>query len=372
MKEKDNFKSGPPDTGFAGKLSVFIYSKSFSFGIILIPFIALVILILLIFILSDSPFRTFFFFFTGPFRNIFSLSNMLNASVPLILGASGVIIAMKSGSLNLGGEGQVYLGAFITAAIALQFSNLPDGRIIGFIGAVTALITGSLCSGAIASFSGFCKAKWNANELITTFLISCAVIHVVNYLVTGPFLDPQTALISTKKIAENMRLPLILKSYGLSSSFFIALIFVFITHFFLSGTALGYRFRMTGINELFARYGGINTKFNTVLAFLFSGCLYGFAGGITILGTHFAVIKEFSSGLGWNGLAVALIARFSPPLVIPAALFFAWLGAGARIAMQNTDLNVDVASIVQAVILFLSTSLVLLNIDKKKRIIENE
>jgi len=375
MKEKDNFKSGPPDTGFAGKLSDYIYSRSFSYGIILIPVIALVILVFLIFIFSDNPFRTLFFFFAGPFRNIFSLSNMLNASVPLILGALGVIIAMKSGSLNLGGEGQVYLGAFVTTAIALQFSYLhelpADGRLIGFIGAVTALVIGSLCSGALAAISGFCKAQWNTTELITTFLLSYAVIHVVNYLVTGPFLDPETSLISTKKIAENMRLPFIIKQSGLSSGIFIALIFVFIVHVFLSKTKLGYEFRMAGLNELFARYGGINTKLNTVLAFLFSGCLYGFAGGVTILGTHFAVVKEFSAGLGWNGLAAALIARFYPPAVIPAALFFAWLGSGARIAMQNTGLTADVASIVQAVILFLSTSLVLLNM-KKKRMLKNE
>ena len=364
MKEKDNLKSGPPSSGFSGKLSNVIYSQSFSFGVFLIPVIAVFILILLIFIFSDTPFKTLYYFFIGPFRNIFSFGNMLNASVPLIFGALGIIIAMKAGSLNLGGEGQVYLGAFVTAAIALQFSNPPH---FGFIAAFLAAVTGALCSGAAAAFSGFCKAKWNTTELITTFLVSCAVIHVVNYLVTGPFLDPETSLISTKKIAENMRLPLILKPSGLSIGIFIAFIFVFFTHIFLSGTRLGYEFRMAGNNEIFARYGGINTKLNTVLALFFSGCMYGLAGGIAVLGTHYSVIKEFSAGLGWNGLAVALIARFYPPAVIPAALFFAWLGSGARIAMQNTGLTVELASIAQAVILFLSTSLAIINVYKRGR-----
>jgi simple sugar transport system permease protein len=77
------------------------------------------------------------------------------------------------------------------------------------------------------------------------------------------------------------------------------------------------------------------------------------------MGTHYAVIKEFSSGLGWNGLAVALIAGFYVPAIIPAALFFAWIGAGARIAMQNTGLTYEIASIVQAVIFFLATSMVI-------------
>jgi simple sugar transport system permease protein len=120
--------------------------------------------------------------------------------------------------------------------------------------------------------------------------------------------------------------------------------------------------RITGRNVLFARYGGINTKLNTILALAISGGFYGLAGSLAVFGTHHAVIKEFSTGLGWNALAVALIAGFYPPAIIPAALFFAWIGAGARIAMQNTGLTYEVASIVQAVIFFLSTSLAIKNV----------
>ena len=280
---------------------------------------------------------------------------MLNAAVPLIFGALGIIIAMKSGSLNLGGEGQVYLGAFITCAAALALGSL------GLAAAVIAVIAGSLCSGTVAAISGFLKARWNTSELITTFLISCAVIPIINFLVTGPFLDPETSLVSTKKIAENTRLMLVLKPSALNSGLFIAFAFVILVHFFLYRTKTGYEFRMAGANELFARYGGINTKLNTVLAMTMSGCLYGFAGGIAVLGTYHAVIKEFSAGLGWSGLTVALIAGFSPAAVIPCAVFLAWINAGARIAMQNTGLAFEVAYIVQAVIFLLSTSLVVKN-----------
>jgi simple sugar transport system permease protein len=123
---------------------------------------------------------------------------------------------------------------------------------------------------------------------------------------------------------------------------------------------------MAGNNEIFARYGGVNTKLNTTLAMAVSGGLYGLAGSLAVLGTYYATIKEFSAGLGWNGLAVALIAGFYTPAVIPAALFFAWLGAGARIAMQNTGLTSEVATIVQALIFFLSTSLLIRNFFARK------
>jgi simple sugar transport system permease protein len=287
---------------------------------------------------------------------------MLNASIPFIFGALGIIMAMKTGNLNLGGEGLVYLGAFVTNITALALSQF------NFIGAIIAVLVGTAASGILSAFSGFCKAKWNTPEIITTFLLSCAVIPIINYFVTGPFLDPETSLISTKKIAESMRLPFILRPSVLSTGIFIALVFVFIVNFFLFKTKMGYEFRIAGNNEMFARYGGVNTKLNTVIAMAMSGALYGLAGSIAVLGTHYAVIKEFSAGLGWSGLTVALIAGFSPAAVIPCAVFLAWTETGARLAMQNTGLTYEVSYIIQAVIFFLSTSIVVKNfIDRKRK-----
>ena len=360
MKERSGTTAGPPQED-SFRLGDFSRSLSFSVGVLFIPVIALLVLVVLILLLSDSPLRTFYFFFIGPFRNVYSFGNMINAAIPLVLGALGVTVAMKAGSLNLGGEGQIYLGAFTTAAVACSFSEYGIMR-FGVTGGIIAVAAGMLSSGAMAAFSGFCKARWNTNELITTFLLSSAVIPVVNYFVTGPFLDPETSLLSTKKIPENMRFPLILKNSNLSAGIFIAIAFVVLVHLFLSRTKTGYEFRMAGNNELFARYGGINTKLNTVFAMAISGGFYGLAGAAAVMGTYHSVIKEFSAGLGWNGLAVALIACFYSPAVIPAALFFAWIGSGARIAMQNTGLTLETASIVQSVIFFLSTSLVIRNI----------
>jgi simple sugar transport system permease protein len=93
-----------------------------------------------------------------------------------------------------------------------------------------------------------------------------------------------------------------------------------------------------------------------------SGALYGLGGGMAVYGTYYAAVKEFSSGMGWNSLAVALIARSRPALVIPAAIFFAWIGSGARLAMQFSDVTFELASIVQSVIFFLVSSAALRNL----------
>jgi simple sugar transport system permease protein len=354
--------SGPPETSSSNRLgNILRPGLSYSSGIIVIIFIALLVLVVLACILSKTPGRTLFFFFLGPFRNVYNFGNMLNSAIPLILCGLGVSIAMKTGNLNLGGEGQIYSGAFITTIVALSLGQL------GSFGGLIAILAGAFFAGAIAALSGFCKARWNTNELISSFLMSNALILIVNYMVNGPFLDPDTNFQSTRKIMENFRLPVILPPSNLSVAALIAVAMVIIVHVFLKRTKLGYELRIAGANEIFARYGGINTGLNTTIAMFLSGALHGLAGGLLVFGTYYATIKEFSAGLGWNGLAAALIAGFYPPALIPASLFFAWINSGARIAMQNSDITFEIASIVQAVILFLITSLVLRNLFKKKR-----
>jgi simple sugar transport system permease protein len=358
-EEQEKPLSGPPETGLSASLAGAL--GPVSGGVLIIPLISLMVLVILVFILSKTPGRTLFFFFLGPFRNIYSFGNMLNSAIPLILGGLGVSIAMQAGSLNLGGEGQIYSGAFIAAIAALTLAGL------GPFGAVLAILAGVFFSGLMAALSGLCKARWNTNELITSFLLSNALVLIVNYLVSGPFHDPATNLQSTKKIAEGLRLPGILPPSNLSAALFIALAAAAAVHIFLGRTKRGYELRMAGANEIFARYGGINTRLNTVLAMFLSGAFYGLAGALAVFGTYYGTVKEFSVGLGWNGLAAALAARFYPPALIPAGIFFAWISSGARIAMQNSDMTFELASIVQAVIFFLATSMSLRTFFQSRR-----
>jgi len=334
---------------------------AFAGGIIVITFIALLVLVLLAFVLSETPGRTLYYFFAGPFGNVFTFGNMLNNTVPLILGGLGVSVAMQTGNLNLGGEGQIYSGAFVATITAIALASL------GYFGGFVAILAGAFFAGAVAAFSGFCKARWSANELITSFLLSHALILIVNFFVNGPFLDLETALQATRRIPDAFRLSLVLQPSNLSTALFVALLAVVVVHVFLKNTKLGYEFRMAGANEMFARYGGINSARNTVLAMFFSGAMYGLAGGMMIFGTFHRTIREFSAGLGWDGLATALVAGFYPPALIPSGFFFAWVSSGARIAMQNSDITFEIALVVQAVILFLVTSMVLRNLFLRRK-----
>jgi simple sugar transport system permease protein len=352
-------KNKQPITGLV-TLNRLRHAVSAAGGTGLIVLGALLSVILLALLLSRTPGRTLFYFFLGPLGNIYQFGNMLNSAVPLILGGAGVSIAMRANHFNLGGEGQVYAGAFVSTVLALELAPW------GIAGALAALFAGAFFSGCAAGLSGLCKARWNTSELITSFLFSNVLILVTNYLVTGPFLDPATSLQSTRKIPPAFHLPRILPPSNLSAALLIALAAAVLAQLFLTRTRKGYEIRVAGANEMFARYGGINTKVNTVLAMFLSGALYGLAGGLAVYGTYYGTVKEFSSGMGWNGLAAALIARFRPPAVIPAGIFFAWISSGARIAMQNSDITFEIAAIVQSVVFFLVTSVSLRNLFGKK------
>jgi simple sugar transport system permease protein len=325
-------------------------------GTAFIIVLSLLSLILLALLLSKTPGRTLYYFFLGPLRNLYNFGNMLNSAAPLILGGIGVSIAMRAGCFNLGGEGQIYAGAFVSTILALALSHW------GITGAVMALLAGTIFSGLAAGLSGLFKARWDASELITSFLLSNVLILLTNYFVTGPFLDPATSLQSTRKIPAAFHLPLILPPSNLSAALLIALAAAMLAQLFLTRTRRGYEIRVAGANEMFARYGGINTKVNTVAVMFLSGAFYGLAGALAIYGTYYGTVKEFSSGMGWNGLAAALIARYRPPALIPAGIFFAWIGSGAQIAMQNSDISFETAAIVQAVVFFLVTSVSLRNL----------
>ncbi|MDR0641025.1 MAG: ABC transporter permease [Treponema sp.] len=330
-------------------------------GMFLILVISFGVLIILAFLLSKTPGRTLNYFFLGPLRNLYYFGNMLNSAIPLIFGGLGICVAMQANCFNLGGEGQIYIGAFVTTISALALAPL------GLSGAVLALAAGAAVSGLAAGISGFLKIRWNTSELITSFLLSNALVLIISFFITGPFLDPATNLQSTRKIPDSFRLPLILPPSNLSAALFLAVTAVILVYLFLYKSRIGYELRMSGLNKVFAQYGGIHTSGKILLAMFLSGLLYGLGGGMAIYGTYYSTMKEFSSGMGWNGLAVALIARNKPQAVIPAAVFFAWIGSGARIAMQFSDITFEIASIVQSVVFFLVTSTVLLDIFKKQR-----
>jgi len=334
-------------------------------GLALTVGISFAIVVLLILVLSEQPGTAIYYFFVGPFTNAYYFGNMLNQAIPLIFTGLGIAVAFRSSTFNLGGEGQAYSGALVATVICLALPTLP-----GFVGGTAAIIGAILIGAFLAGLSGFFRMRWETDQLISSFLVSSAVILIINFLVTGPLDDPANSMLTTARIAQQFQFLKIYRPSKLDASIFFAVAIAIGTYFFMQRTHWGYEMRMCGINREFSKYAGINVGKYLLVPMAISGGFHGLAGAVTVLGTHYRCLKGVTAGLGWNGIAVALIAKNNPIAVIPAALFFAYLDAGAKAAMLHADVTFELAKIAQAVIFFLVTAQALYGLfnSRKKKV----
>ena len=312
---------------------------------------ALFLLLLMLPFISSSPLQTLWTFISGPFSSRFYFGNYLNRAGLYILAGLAMVVSFQGGVFNLGGEGQVYGGALGTTMVLLLVPRL--GAVSGIsLGVLAGALTGASLSG----ISGFFKMKWNTDELISSFLLSSSVVYTIDYLVSGPLRDTGRFLLSTPEIAEQYRIPLILLPSHLNISLVVIIFITAVIHRFLYHTSMGYELRLTGLNREFARYGGIPVTRYFFIPMAISGALHGLAGSFYILGTGYAAVQGCTSGMGWNGIAIALIARTKPWMVPPAALIFAFLEFGAESAVVHSEFSIEFGIILQAVVLFLVTA----------------
>ena len=320
-------------------------------GVVLILVVSMLSALIILIVLSDKPMEAVNAFLLGPFRTLYNTGNLLNSATSLMLTGLGIVLAFRASVFNLGGEGQVYFGA-----IAATFFCLVAPQWGGFFGATSALMIASLAGAFLAGVSGVFRMKWQTNELISSYLLSAAMILVVDHIITGPLDDPASNLLATKEISRAYWLPQLLSPSSFNIGSILTLLIVAGAFVFLFRTRWGYELRMCGLNPEFARYGGIRVGAYIIVPMALSGGLHGLAGGLSVLGTYHLCIQGFSAGLGWNGIAVALIGRNHPFGVVPAALFYAYLEAGAKAATLYAGVPYEVVTVIQSVIFYLITA----------------
>lgn len=305
---------------------------------------------LIIWLTSSEPGAALHAFFWGPFTNKFFFGNMLQAAAPLIFTGVGLAIAFQAGAVNLGGEGQVYIGGVAGAAVLLSV-NVESSWWLP-----VAVLAGALAGGIFAALAGWLRTRFGATEVITSFLIGAALIQLFDFLLRRYLVDPQAGFPATPSFAQALRLPRILPPSNLNISFFIGLALAVIVYVVLFRTGFGYQLRMTGSNPRFARFSGIDTRRMFVIAMLLSGAFAGTAAVMEVAGVHGRLVTGFSNNLGWNGITVALVARLHPLGVVPAALLYGYLHAGANTANLLSDVSPRVAVIIQSLIFYMVTA----------------
>lgn len=297
----------------------------------------------LVLLFSAKPLTSLLSFFTSPFSSVYFFGSMLNTAGLLLFGSLGASIALLSGNINLGGEGQVYAGGLITALILHRFNSF-----LSPLAAITAVI---LICGALTLIPILLKMYRRTSELLTSFLFSASIIPLIDWAIANPLRDQTQNLLATPSILDRYRLRSLLPPSKFTVSFFIAAALCLIVYFLIFKTRPGSLFRISGKAPEFAVYAGLNTKKHNILAMCASGSLHGLCGFFAVTGMYYTAHQGFYLGMGWNALSIALIAKRNPILLIPASLILSYIFTASDYAVLTNNFSFNMTSIIQAAVL---------------------
>jgi len=280
--------------------------------------------------------------------NTYYLGQTLGLAAIYMLGSSGALFAIKNGDLNLGGEGQVYLGGFLAAILLNQFQTLPAFAALPLV-FIIIFISGAL----LGLLSSAMKILKGASPLFTSFIISCAIIPLIDGGIAGRFRTKQGNLLATQFVPEKFRFPSIWEPSTLNGFIFIALILCIASYFFFYKTSFGRKLCIKGVSESFSEFSGYNNSLMTCFSLGVSGGLLALTGAVTVCGTYYTCHSGFYAGIGWNSLSAALLCGGNPILLIPSSLFMSVITTYSNKYALLSNLGFDLSSLLQGIILFL-------------------
>ncbi|MEM1706130.1 MAG: ABC transporter permease [Thermosphaera sp.] len=294
-----------------------------------------------------DPLRAYISLFKSAFGDLYGISTTLSFATPLLLTGLAFAVSVRAGVFNIGAEGQVYMAAL--GAIMAASLPLPGGLYL-----LAEFVLGVSLAVIWASIAGILKSQRGVNEVVSTIMLNWIGFWIVEYARTYVYFDrlePQRTI----KIPVEGRLPLLVPGTELYAGIIISIIATFIVYVIMWHTSIGYEIRVTGMNPIAARYGGINVKKSTLYSFFIAGALAGLAGVMEVSGRppHYAITTGASNlvGLGFDGLAVSLIGRNHPLAIIPAAIFVGALTAGSRGMQIESGVPLEMVKAVQGIII---------------------
>ena len=322
---------------------------------------ALLVGALLIAAAKSDPIKAYRVMFTGPFNSKFGITETLVRATPLLLVGLGIVISFRSGILNIGGEGQILMGAVTAAAVALSLKNWPAVLLLPAV-----LLASGLAGAFWGGIAGWLKARLSVNEILSTLMLNQIAAQLYLFLIRGPLIDPQevaygTGVPQTAMLPEQVWLMRLVPGTRLHSGIILAVVMAVLVYVFLWRTTIGYRMRAVGAGPEASRYAGIKVPLYLILAISLAGAFAGLAGAVEVLGVHRRGLEELSAGYGFSGIVAALFGRLHPLGTIPAAILFGALILGADMMQRAVNVPAAIVMAVQGlVILFVVSSDILL------------
>ena len=325
------------------------------------PLIAIVVGLIIgaavILVAGENPLPTYVQMFEKSFFSSYYLMQTLTRAVPVTVCSLAIIMAWRAGDINLGVEGQMIAGSFVGTVVAI-YSPLP-----AIVTIVLAVICSMTAGALLALFSAFINDRFNVSIVISTLMMNYIANYITSYFITFPLRDTSSDLaIQSAEIPELMRLPRLIEGNTLNLGIIITVGLVVLVSLVNNKTNFGYESKMTGMNPVFAGYGGIKQRRVMYATMALSGALAASAGMLEIFGVkyRFAEAMFTSTGYAWTGLMSGLISSLHPAGAFVTSIFLSGLQVGGQAIQRTLKIPLQVATVIQSSItLFVSIRLII-------------
>jgi general nucleoside transport system permease protein len=299
-------------------------------------------------ILGRDPLQAYRAFFIEPVSTLYGVGELGVKGAPLILCAIGLAIGFRANVWNIGAEGQFILGAIVGGGVGLFLEPL-----LGPLTMPAMLVAGALGGLIWAAIPALLRTRFNANEILTSLMLTYVASLLLNYLVRGPWRDPQGYNFPQSKPFDGHAVfnPFFTGT-RLGPGALIALLAVVGGWFLMSRSFLGYQIKVIGLTPAAATYAGFNQKRVVWFCLTLSGALAGLAGVNEVAGPIGQLLPTISPGYGFTAIIVAFLGRLQPLGILLAGLLIALSYLGGEAAQISLDLPVAVVGVFQGMLLF--------------------
>ena len=319
-----------------------------------IPFLAIILALLvgaiILLVSGANPLEAYWQLFKGAFGSWRNIQRVLEKSTPLIFAGLAVALGFKAGLFNIGAQGQLLLGALMAGYVGFAVKGLP-----AYIHIPLALLAGLLTGAVFAAIPGLLRAYSGAHEVISTIMLNYVAINLSDYFSEGPWKDTTPGNIVS-------RLPAIQPSAEIPNigpvpvGFIVAVLTSLLIWFVINRTTFGFEINSVGLNPHASKYAGMRTKLLIVAAMVVSGALAGVGGAVETMGVVGRFQPGFNTGLGFDGITVALLARNNPIAVILSSLFLGAMKGGANTMQFYANVPNQIIDIIQGTMLLFVTA----------------
>ncbi len=330
--------------------------KSWLSGTVNVRYLAsLVISVLLAFVIGGvilrltgfDPFEAYGAMISGAFDSARHVGDFLEYAMVLCICGLACVLGARVGIFNVGGEGQLLLGAIFACQVGIWMDGMPPWLVIP-AAALAAMIVGGL----YAMIPGVLKVKVKVNEVITTIMLNTIAAYLCQYLAKGPWKNANKNMVAaTEQLNAQYWFSGVIKRSSLTTAIFAAAVIAFIVWYVMEKTSAGYEMKITGQNPRFARFSGLKTDSIIIICMVISGAMCGLVGMFRVYGVEHLYRDSVSRDYYFEALMVAMIAQYRPVTVIFLSLFFAVLKIGAQ-GMELIGVPSQIYLIIQTVVIF--------------------